>query len=371
MGVLRRRLRFLSVGPRSPINVARASTPPSIDWREHFSHPKWREALIDPATDGRPDLRGARFDGLSLTGLDFTRCRLDRATFREATLTRCDFSRSDLPGAIFTGATLKDVQLDAVNATEARFDSAHVEGTATFVASNLAFTSFRRARLDGADLSGATFFSADLRNASFRQTRRHATDFEEADTTCVHVEVTRPTIWTKYAGDCGAPSFSAALAHYSSLKGLGSERALRAVEAGVERADSVVDEVRGLLTSELGWRVQIVGACAIAMAAAEPELVDLLWDHIRANSWVSPQLAVAVKLIDDDFAAHAAAVLADESVSLKARGAVAALLAPGEVDAGLERTLAVTGKEGFELAKRWSHRLDMLTEELGPVGSFE
>ena len=76
------------------------------------------------------------------------------------------------------------MHFDAVRALDGRFDSVHVTGAASFTAANLAFTSFRRAFLEGADLSASTFFKADLRNASLQKTRRHHTDFEEADTTC-------------------------------------------------------------------------------------------------------------------------------------------------------------------------------------------
>ena len=57
----------------------------------------------------------------------------------------------------------------------------------------------------------------------------------------------------------------------------------------------------------------------------------------------------------------------DESIGLKARGAVASLLPAGAFDPNL----AVSGKEGVALAQLWSLRLDTVTERLEPVSTFD
>ena len=105
----------------------------------------------------------------------------------------------------------------------------------------------------------------------------------------------------------------------------------------------------------------------MALAAPEPDLVEVVWRCIRANSWVSPQLAVAVKSIDADYSEHARSVMTDPSIGLKAKGAVAAQLPAGAFDPGI----AVSGKEGFAIAQLWSLRLDTLTEPLEPVSTFD
>lgn len=273
------------------------------------------------------------------------------------------------------GCRLTDARLDATRGIDARFDGSDLMG-ASLVASNLAFSSFRRAVLDGAQLQSTTFFKADLRNASFAQTMRHGADFEEADTTGIVGGNGSPTVWSAYAADCGAPSFAGALRHYLALKSLsghGAELGLRAVEAGIESSSELQREVRGLLTSQFGWRVQLVGACVVECGGLDAETAQTLWSAIDAGSWVSPQLVVAAARNDLRFVERALPALAKGHLPIKARGAVAAALlswfpgalAPDQRMKAME--LGSTEREGFSIAPRWAARLDTLMEACEPT----
>jgi hypothetical protein len=242
---------------------------------------------------------------------------------------------------------------------------------ARLVAANLAFSSFRHASLDGADLTAATFLKADLRNCSFQSTVRVGTDFEEADTTCVFGGGAQSTVWTAYATDCNAPSFAGALRYYMSLKGLfghGTDLGLRAIEAAIERSPDPQQEMRGLLTSRLGWRVQLIGACALMCGGTVAETAGVLWNVIERGSWVSPQLVAAAARCDPRFVERAHLAIGDPQVPMKARGAIAAMLLTFfreglAADVARSATeLGSTEQEGFLIAPRWAARMDELTE---------
>lgn len=366
MGKLHRRLRTLSVGPRH------RATGVLRNGAELLSDSAWRSRLVHPTQDGRPDLRDADFRGCSLEDLDLGGCRLDRSVFDGVLLNGTDFRNSDLSGASFVESAMEDAKFDAVRALDARFDRALLNGS-TLVAANLAFTSFRHASLDGADLRSATFFSADLRNASFKATARSQTDFEEADTTCVvDGGEMRPSVWTAFARECGAASFAGALRHYMPMMGIngpGAETGLRAIEAAIEHSQDLQLELRGLLTSRLGWRVQLIGGCALMLGGAEAQTVDALWSVV-GNSWVSPQLVVAASRCDPRFVERAPHVMADASVPAKCRGAIAAALLTwfrDSIDSYVARTataLGSTAREGFAVAPRWATRFEAMTEPL-------
>ncbi len=368
MGTLRRRLRRLSIGPRAgPAKTVATAALRNGD--ELLSHRDWRVRLSNPTQDGRPDLRDVDFRGRALKDIDFSACRLDRSVFDGASLDRAVFTGADLSGTSFVAASLVGARMDAVRGLDGRFDRALLTGS-SFIAANLAFTSFRHSLLDGADLRSATFFKADLRTASFRATTRAGVDFEEADTSCVLGGGARSDAWTATASACNAPSFASALRHFLSLLRLGdrAEPGLRAIEAGIECSQDPQHEVRGVLSSQLGWRIHLIAASAIALGGADEDTLELLWSVISRGSWASPQLVAAAALSDPKFVERAVPLLSDARVPSKGRGAVAAeLLTRFRASIGsraetIALELGATERDGFSFAAEWSARFEDLTE---------
>lgn len=363
MGKLIRRLRTMSVGPRSRATAALRNG------AELLRESAWRARLTHPTQDGRPDLREVDFSGCDMADFDLSGCRLSRSVFDGASLNRIDLSGSDVSGATFVGATMVGTKLDAVCALDARFDGALMTG-ATLTAANLSFTSFRHASLANADLSAATFFGADLRNALLLSSSRAGTDFEDADTTCASSgAAARPSQWREDAAQCGAPSFASALQHYSALMNLRGSLAavgLRAVEAGIADSNDHLRQVRGLLLSRIAWRVPLISACALMLGGSNAKTNEVLW-RVVGHSFVSPQLVVAAANCDAHFIERAAPMLADANVPLKCRGAIAAMLLSGfgnRLDSYVERTattLVSTEREGSSIARKWATRFEELT----------
>lgn len=360
MGTLMRRLRRISVGPRAPTPKPARFGPAilsNLDWRTRNTH---------PTQDGRPDLRRVDFRGCDLSGVDLSDCRLDGAVFDGASLVGTWLRRSDLSGASFVGACLSDATLDAVCAVDATFEGARLD-RASLVAANLAFTSFRHACLEAADLSAATLFKADLRNASVEASHRLATDFEDSDTSCVAGRTLRKSEARTIAHACGAPVFADALPHSLSLMnlgGYGAELGLRAVEAAVE-CDR--DQVRGLITTPFGWRVQLVGACAVALGGADAVTIGAVWESIERGSWVSPQLVAVISRCDPQFFERAVSVMTNPTVREKSRAAAAQALLSwfrSRLDPSMERLAIELTNTVHEAAitQRWHARLEELTE---------
>lgn len=354
---LLRTLRNISVGPRT----RRATHTPLRSGFDLLAG-DWRTRLTQESHDGRPDLRDVDFRGCTLDDLDLSACRLDRSIFDGATLNRVRLSNSDVSAASFVACSLQDARLDAVRGLDTRFDRATLRGS-SFVAANLAFTSFRHSDLLRSNLSVATFLNADLRNASLRECARSMTDFEGADTTCIDVDVELETKWTQLAREAHAPSFAGALRHHMSflhLNGFGAELALRAAEAAIENSTELQIELIGLLQSQRGWRAQTIVACAALLGGASEETLDAMWSAITVGSWASPQLLVAVSKLDPEFRERADRLAERSKVDPKTRGAISACL---------QQTPQATERVGFELASKWLARVESLTEPHFPDGS--
>ncbi|MBX3166586.1 MAG: hypothetical protein KF760_04205 [Candidatus Eremiobacteraeota bacterium] len=77
------------------------------------------------------------------------------------------------------------------------------------------------------------------------------------------------------------------------------------VERLVESARSSPDleaELRELLSE--GWRPALV-ACAALQGRSSPALLDLLWKALDRGSWVAPQMAITLWMLDERFAERA------------------------------------------------------------------
>ncbi|MEG5059263.1 pentapeptide repeat-containing protein [Microcoleus sp. A2-C5] len=104
-------------------------------------------ANLNPAED----FAGGSLLGTSLSAVDFSSAKLDRANFRGANLNDADFSDANLQNAKFGGADLSGAFL----------------GNADLSGADLYRASLALANFSGADLSGANLIEVNLTNANF------------------------------------------------------------------------------------------------------------------------------------------------------------------------------------------------------------
>jgi hypothetical protein len=63
------------------------------------------------------------------------------------------------------------------------------------------------------------------------------------------------------------------------------------------------------LLAESNWRPHLVAAVAMIVSGFDAEAASLLWRRLDCGSWVTPQIAAALFLVDPDFPAQARARL--------------------------------------------------------------
>jgi hypothetical protein len=63
------------------------------------------------------------------------------------------------------------------------------------------------------------------------------------------------------------------------------------------------------LLTEVNWRPHLVAAVAVIVSGYNAEAVRLLWHRLDCGSWVTPQIAAALFLVDPDFPSKASARL--------------------------------------------------------------
>lgn len=117
--------------------------------------------------------------------------------------------------------------------------------------------------------------------------------------------------------------------------------------------DARANESLHELTRDEDWRPQLVGAVALALGAGDATHRDDLWKRIEERSWVAPQLAAVLSIIDSDFLARAQEV-------------VGHLLGPKPTEHKPEpedEQHAAPGRDLVDAARRHSMR--------GPSGSVE
>ena len=91
---------------------------------------------------------------------------------------------------------------------------------------------------------------------------------------------------------------------YLSLLHLGGEAGsvIERLGESARSSTDLVSEVRDLLTK--GWRGALV-ACAALHGACSLEALDLLWEALDQGSWVAPQIAITLWMLDSRFAQRA------------------------------------------------------------------
>jgi hypothetical protein len=81
--------------------------------------------------------------------------------------------------------------------------------------------------------------------------------------------------------------------------------AIRRVRSAVEASPHLDDELVALLSTPMGWKLEIVGLVGLLMVGTRAGPLEALWDAFDANSWVTPQLAAGASMIDPEFRAKA------------------------------------------------------------------
>lgn len=89
---------------------------------------------------------------------------------------------------------------------------------------------------------------------------------------------------------------------YLCLLNLGGEDAVRAVQLVRACCRSVADPYPDInhWLDDPNWRVHLVAAVAAILQGPDPETVRRLWHRFDAGSWVTPQLAATLFLVDSD-----------------------------------------------------------------------
>ena len=93
---------------------------------------------------------------------------------------------------------------------------------------------------------------------------------------------------------------------YLSLLNLTADDAPKAVELVLDCCRETTNPYRDIcrLLADLNWRPHLVAAVAVIVSGHDPEATRGLWHRIDTGSWVTPQIGVALYLVDRDFEAQ-------------------------------------------------------------------
>lgn len=156
---------------------------PGVDWSRCQKHHKiirerdLRGARFDGASLTATDLMGSNLSGASLVGSDLMHSRLSGANLAGADLTKIQGSRSEFEGADLAGATLIKAVLLRASLRNAILSNA-----------DLSKAELGRADMSGADLTGANLSYANIARASFAKAVMAAANFDGAYTLLARFE---------------------------------------------------------------------------------------------------------------------------------------------------------------------------------------
>lgn len=87
-----------------------------------------------------------------------------------------------------------------------------------------------------------------------------------------------------------------------------SEEAIRELLSILGSSSAIAAELHQLLRDN-DWRPQLVGAVALAFGAGDASHHDDMWAQVEAGSWVVPQLAAVLSVVDNTFTLRAKALV--------------------------------------------------------------
>jgi uncharacterized protein YjbI with pentapeptide repeats len=167
-------LRFadLSKGDLSGADLSRADFSMGMFDKVRCDGATFAEAKFDMAKFTKCRLQKTNFKGASAEMAFFSGSNFSEASLREVKFTKCDLSESNLAKADFGESVLRGVIFRDVQAPEASFLKADLGGTSVTGKSSFRRAKFislegRRSVWQDADLQGADFSHADLRDSYF------------------------------------------------------------------------------------------------------------------------------------------------------------------------------------------------------------
>ena len=94
---------------------------------------------------------------------------------------------------------------------------------------------------------------------------------------------------------------------YLALLNLSSGDAEEAVESVRNCCSKVSNPTSDIyrLLADSNWRPHLVAAVAVIVSGFDAKAASLLWRRLDSGSWVTPQIAAALFLVDPDFASQA------------------------------------------------------------------
>lgn len=93
---------------------------------------------------------------------------------------------------------------------------------------------------------------------------------------------------------------------YLKLLHLGGDDSTKAVALVTDCCRQTGDPYRDIrqLLADPNWRLHLVAAVAVIVSDYDSETTKCLWHCIDRGSWVTPQIGVALYLVDPDFELH-------------------------------------------------------------------
>lgn len=162
--------------------ISMASIPPgALEALRSFNVTNWEVADLSgiPAWV-KSDKRRANLCGADLSGIDLSGSKLRFAVFRDAKLVRANFRVADLYGADFRQANLGGANLTEAKLGNADFRKAHIDG-ANLSRANLHFANLTGVKTKSVNFSGADLSSAKLINSVFTGAHFNGANLTYAD----------------------------------------------------------------------------------------------------------------------------------------------------------------------------------------------
>jgi hypothetical protein len=169
---------------------------------------------------------------------------------------------------------------------------------------------------------------------------------------------------------------------YLSLLHLSADDAPQAVELVADCCRKIANPFPDIcrMLADSNWRPHLVAAVAVIVSGHDSEVARFLWHRFDSGSWVTPQIGVALYLVDRDFEAQsrlrleAGCPVGTADRSAKAAATLLQLLRmnspiPGWVERvsdseSLRALLAQDVDASATITDRWMHRILEITRTL-------
>lgn len=127
------------------------------------------DTILTDAILCRTDLRKSNLSKANLTGANLSLACLTKSKCHDAILKRANLNHADLSWARFQNAEFRSADLSHADLSNGKFPDTSFMGEALLCCANLEHADFKRARLYGANLTGAYLLSTNLDGADLRR----------------------------------------------------------------------------------------------------------------------------------------------------------------------------------------------------------